>query len=239
MPEVITARNLTKHYGATAAVDGLELHVRQGEFFGFLGPNGAGKTTTIRLLTGIVHPDGGDILVNGFSIEDKEQIAQAIGVVPESRGFYEWMTGAEYLYFFAKLYGISALKKVATLLEQVGLTAQQNKKVGAYSRGMRQRLGIARALINSPRILFLDEPTLGLDPQGQKDIQNLLRSLNLEGITIFYSSHLLSEVSELCSRIAILNKGKLIAEGTLDELRQRINRKDSTLTDIFLAFTQT
>ncbi len=237
MIEAIIADRLTKHYGATMAVDTLQLHVRQGEFFGFLGPNGAGKTTTIRMLTGVVNPDEGNILINNFSIKDKSNIARTIGVLPESRGFYDWLTGAEYLDFFARLYGITERDSVAVLLERVGLTAQRKKKISAYSRGMRQRLGLARALINKPSILFLDEPTLGLDPRGQQDVQNLLRSLNQDGMTIFYSSHLLNEVSELCSRIAILDKGKIVAEGTLNELRQQADRQAGTLTDIFLTLT--
>ncbi len=228
MTEAIIAHNLCKKYGSVKAVDGLDLEVHEGEFFGFLGPNGAGKTTTIRMLTGILPPDEGTITMNNTRI----------GVLPESRGFYEWMTGAEYLHFFARLYSLRDPKIVAALLDQVGLTARGRSTIGAYSRGMRQRLGLARALINSPKILFLDEPTLGLDPQGQKDIQTLLRSLNREGVTIFYSSHLLNEVSALCSRIAILNRGRLVAQGTLDELRKKTGQPKNNLTDIFLTLTQ-
>ncbi len=242
MPDIISADNLSKSYGGTKAVDELNLHIRKGEFFGFLGPNGAGKTTTIRMLTGILKQDHGKITVDGHASEDKRKIAKVIGVIPESRGFYEWMTAVEYLGFFADLYGIAGKTKderIASLLSEVDLMKRKNSRIGTYSRGMRQRLGLARALINNPQVLFLDEPTLGLDPQGQEDIQILLKKLNMKGVTIFLSSHLLNEVSNLCSRIGIINNGKLIAEGTVDELRQKTKlEKDKTLTDIFLNLTR-
>ncbi len=242
MPDIISVENLSKSYGSTKAVDGLNLHIRKGEFFGFLGPNGAGKTTTIRMLTGILKPDHGKIAIDGRPSEDKQQIAKVIGVIPESRGFYEWMTAVEYLGFFADLYGIAGKEKddrIASLLSEVDLTKRKDSQIGTYSRGMRQRLGLARALINNPQVLFLDEPTLGLDPQGQEDIQLLLKKLNVKGVTIFLSSHLLNEVSNLCSRIGIINNGKLVAEGTVDELREKTKlNKDKTLTDIFLNLTR-
>ena len=181
MQEIIKATNLGKAYQRIKAVDDLTLTVNHGDFFGFLGPNGAGKTTTIRMLTGIIKPDRGKIIIDGLASDEREKIARLIGVVPESRGLYEWMTASEYLQFFANIYGIKGKAQteiVDSLLSQVDLTARKNSKIGTYSRGMRQRLGLARALINKPQILFLDEPTLGLDPQGQEDIQNLLRQLN-------------------------------------------------------------
>ncbi len=230
MPEIIKATNLSKSYQQIKAVDDLTLTANRGDFFGFLGPNGAGKTTTIRMLTGIIKPDRGKIIIDGLAADEREKIARLIGVVPESRGLYEWMTALEYLQFFANIYGIKGRAQteiVESLLSQVDLTARKDSKVGTYSRGMRQRLGLARALINKPQILFLDEPTLGLDPQGQEDIQNLLRQLNREGVTIFLSSHLLHEVSNLCSRIAIINNGKLVVEGSMNELRQKTRLKES------------
>ena len=241
MEYAITAENLAKTYGHYKAVDGLTLRVRKGEFFGFLGPNGAGKTTTIRMLTGILHPDGGTVAIEGRPSGDKQAIAKTIGVVPESRGFYDWMTAVEYLGFFADLYGFSGEEKrtrIDSLLVEVDLAKRRNSRVGTYSRGMRQRLGLARALINDPQVLFLDEPTLGLDPQGQEDIQRLLKKLNERGVTVFFSSHLLNEVSNLCTRIGIINGGKLIAEGTIGELQERTKLKDRTLTDIFLHLTR-
>jgi ABC-type multidrug transport system ATPase subunit len=235
MKEIISASGLTKSYNQVKALDGLDISINEGDFFGFLGPNGAGKTTTIRLLTGIIKPDSGKITIDGFSPDQKGKVAGIIGVVPESRGFYDWMRAEEYLRFFAALYGIKGsdqAEKVKSLLEQVDLSNDRKKRIGAFSRGMKQRLGLARALLNSPRILFLDEPTLGLDPQGQEDIENLLRNLNRQGVTIFYSSHLLHEVSELCSRIAIINKGKLIAQGTMQELQKKTNLNEAYLIKI-------
>jgi ABC-type multidrug transport system ATPase subunit len=228
--EIISASGLTKSYGRVRALDGLDISIDEGDFFGFLGPNGAGKTTTIRLLTGIIRPDGGKITIDGFSPDQRGKLAGIIGVVPESRGFYDWMRAEEYLGFFATLYGIRAPKRTETvesLLEQVDLAKERKKRIGAYSRGMRQRLGLARALVNGPRVLFLDEPTLGLDPRGQEDIGNLLRKLNRQGVTIFYSSHLLHEVSELCSRVAIINRGRLVAQGTMEELHQKTDLKEA------------
>ena len=240
---ILSAKHLSKSFGSTIAVDDLTLEITSGEFFGFLGPNGAGKTTTIRMLTGIIPPDNGEIIIDGLPYTDKTKIAQIIGVMPESRGFYDWMTAVEYLQFFADIYRIKSKEQtdiIASLLLQVGLLDNKSirMRINAYSRGMKQRLGIARALINNPKILFLDEPTLGLDPQGQEDIQALLQSLNQQGVTIFFSSHLLDEVAELCSRVAIINYGKLVASGTIAELQKQTDRKDDTLKDIFLLLTQ-
>ncbi len=241
MPDIISAENLKKSYGGNIAVDKLNLHIKKGEFFGFLGPNGAGKTTTIRMITGILKPDYGTIMIDGHASSEKQKIAQTIGVIPESRGFYDWMTAIEYLGFFADLYGITGKekeKRIASLLSEVDLTKRKHSRIGTYSRGMRQRLGLARALINNPQILFLDEPTLGLDPQGQEDIQSLLKKLNAKGVTVFLSSHLLNEVANLCSRIGIINNGKLVAEGTVSELQEKTKLKDKNLTDIFLHLTR-
>ena len=239
MKTVIKIKNLIKSYDDYKAVDNLSLSVEQGEFFGFLGPNGAGKTTTIRLLTGMIKPDSGFIEVAGFREDERTEISRLLGVIPESRGFYNWMTSVEYLSFFAGLYGVNKeeqKKKIDDLLKQVGLEKNKEKTIGAYSRGMKQRLGLARALISNPKILILDEPTLGLDPQGQVDIQNLLKKLNKQGITIFYSSHLLHEVSALCSKIAIINQGRLVGQGTLKELEKNTSGKN--LTDVFINLTQ-
>jgi len=236
---ILSIKKLNKAYGSNLAVDNLSLDVVSGEFLGFLGPNGAGKTTTIRLLSGTIPPDSGEINFSGITSNRKSDISKIIGVMPESRGFYDWMTAEEYLDFFAQLYAVKESEAVINkLLDQVQLTNRKNSRISAFSRGMKQRLGLARSLINNPKILFLDEPTLGLDPQGQEDIQKLLKNLNSQGVTIFYSSHLLAEVSNLCSRLAIINHGKLVAEGTISELQQKANIKDNNLTEIFLALTK-
>ena len=238
---IIVAENLSKSYRDRKAVDALTLHIQEGEIFGFLGPNGAGKTTTIRLLTGILKPDQGEIAIDQRLLsQQKKEVAQVIGVMSERPGFYDWMTAAEYLSFFAHLYRINEDRleeRIDALLLEVGLLKRKHSTIEALSHGMRQRLGLARALINSPKILFLDEPTLGLDPQGQKDIQQLLKRLNIEGVTIFLSSHLLNEISNLCSRIGIINKGKLVAEGTIDDLGKMTKLQDKTLTQIFFYLT--
>jgi ABC-2 type transport system ATP-binding protein len=227
----IKTENLTKLYGKTKAVDNLTLNVATGDFFGFLGPNGAGKTTTIRIITGILKPGEGKVIVGE---------RKTIGVMPESRGFYEWMTAGEYLSFFAKLYDDRNADKTADeKLALVGLSSKKNSKIGTFSHGMKQRVGLARAIINNPKVLFLDEPTLGLDPQGQEDIKVLLKKLNSEGTTIFLSSHLLNEVAELCLHMAIINQGRLVAEGTLEQLRNKTKLPNSDLKNIFLKLTNT
>lgn len=241
MEAILSARHLSKFYGSTKAVDDVNLHIRPGEFYGFLGPNGAGKTTTLRLLTGLLKPDTGDITVGGYPSTAREAIAKFIGVMPEGQGFYEWMTADDYLRFFADLQGIAREQQdelIPALLADVDLSRRRDASIGAYSHGMRQRLGLARALLNTPRLLFLDEPTLGLDPQGQIEIQRLLKQLHEKGVTIFLSSHWLDAVAKLCTRLGILHHGTLIAEGTLEELREQTHLKDKTLTDVFLHLTR-
>ncbi len=237
MRDIITATGLSKAYDRRRVVDALTLRVREGEFFGFLGPNGAGKTTTIRMLTGILQPTEGSIVIDGHRLpKERREAVRVLGAVPESRGFYEWMTAEEYLTFFARLHGVERAR-IGELLDITGLAERKRSLISTFSFGMRQRLGIARALLHRPRVLFLDEPTIGLDPQGQEDVQRLLRTLNREGVTIFLSSHLLNEVSALCTRIGIIDKGRLVAEGTLAELRKKSGMKGGSLTDIFLRLT--
>ena len=221
----IFTSNLSKSYRNFRAVNSLTIDVRPGDIFGFLGPNGAGKTTTIRMLCGLLSPTSGHSEVAGLDIvKDSLKIRSIIGLLPESSGFYNWMGAEEYLLYFAALYKIDAhLGKIRAkdLLERVGLASKSFVPISYYSRGMKQRLGLARTLINEPKILFLDEPTLGLDPKGQQDIQKTLLELNREkGVTIFLSSHALSEVSSLCNRIAIVNRGRLVAKGSIEELRK-------------------
>lgn len=243
LDDIVVAENLTKSYGGRKAVDSLTLHVKKGEIFGFLGPNGAGKTTTIRLLTGVLKPDQGTISIDGHLLsQHRREILGLIGVVPESRGLYNWMTASEYLSFFAHLHGLRGdiLEEhiIESLLLLVGLNKRKDSIVGTFSLGMRQRLGIARSLINNPKIIFLDEPTIGLDPRGQEEMQQLFRKLNRERVTIFISSHFLNEISNLCSRIGIINEGKLIAEGTIADLAKMTNLQDKSLDEIFLYLTR-
>ncbi len=231
--DIISTSNLTKRYGNFVAVDSLNLNVKTGDIFGFLGPNGAGKTTTIRMLCGLLLPTSGMAEVAGFDIiKENTKIRNLIGLVPESLGFYNWMDPTEYLLYFATLYKIepeTAKKRTKELLKKVGLAGSSHIPIGYFSRGMKQRLGVARALINEPQIIFLDEPTLGLDPKGQKEIRRLLLEINRKnGATIFLSSHELGEVSSLCNRIAILNRGKLVAQGMFEELKKFADDKEKS-----------
>jgi ABC-2 type transport system ATP-binding protein len=242
----ISTFDLSKSYRNFFAVDSLNLNVEGGEVFGFLGPNGAGKTTTIRMLCGLMTPSSGGARVGGFDVRKNSLKVRAIvGLLPESSGFYNWMNAEEYLLHFASLYSIEAkeaTRRMKELIEKVGLTEKSFAPIGYYSRGMKQRLALARTLINKPRIVFLDEPTLGLDPRGQQDIRRMLREINETGVTVFLSSHALSEVSSLCNRVAIVDHGRLMAQGTIDELRKlagdsrslkvRVERSESAIQRI-------
>jgi ABC-2 type transport system ATP-binding protein len=222
---------LSKRYGDLAAVDGLDLTVERGELYGFLGPNGAGKTTTIRMALGLIHPSGGEVELLGERVGTRghlEALAQT-GALIEEPGFYRYLSGRRNLINFARAGGSrpdvqARLRRVDDVMEQVGLADARNKRVKAYSQGMRQRLGIALALLGRPDLLVLDEPTNGLDPQGMREIRVLLRRLADDGTTVFVSSHLLSEVEAMCDRVGVLSHGKLVAEGTPSMLRGSADR---------------
>ncbi len=224
---VIETRELTKVFPGRTAVANLHLEVQAGEIYGFLGPNGAGKTTTIRMLTGILPPTSGQVRVAEHDLRtDLDGVRASIGLLPESVGYYGWMTPVEYLRFFANLYGVRPAEtrdRIADLMKQVGLTGRQQSRIATFSRGMRARLGIARALVHRPRVVILDEPTLGLDPLGQRDILELIQHVNREeGTTVFLSSHALNQVGHLCTRVGILNEGHLVAQGTAADLSRRL-----------------
>ena len=221
---MITTDRLTKRYGTHIAVSNLDLQVKEGDFFGLLGPNGAGKTTTIRMLAGLLPKTSGRISVNGFDPHAQpDQVKRTVGVVCESYGYYGWMSGEQYLSYFADLYGVAGKgQRVKELLAAVGLSSAKAQLVASYSRGMRQRLGIGRALVHRPSLLMLDEPTLGLDPEGQKEIYGLLQDLSRQGAIVFLSSHSLGEIERLVNRIAVLNHGELVAQGTMEEIRRKL-----------------
>jgi ABC-2 type transport system ATP-binding protein len=218
----VEARGLCKRYGPLAAVDGLSFALERGEVMGVLGPNGAGKTTAVRVLTTILEPDAGSFSVAGVPHGRPAEIRRRIGVLPESGGYPERQTGEEYLRYHARLYGrrrAAARSAASTLLEEVGLLDRGGSLIASYSRGMRQRLGIARALLNEPEVVFLDEPTLGLDPAGQRQVLAHVRAIARErGAAVLLSTHLLTEVEECCSRVLILDRGRAIAHGTVDEV---------------------
>ncbi|MDQ2984775.1 MAG: ABC transporter ATP-binding protein [Actinomycetota bacterium] len=221
----IEANAIGKDYGKLVAVDELTFSAEAGEIVGVLGPNGAGKTTAIRVLTTILSPDRGTFSVAGIPHTRSSEIRRRIGVLPESAGYPERQTGEEYLRYHARLYGhdrSSARAVAAALLEEVGLAVRGGSLIDTYSRGMRQRLGIARALVNEPSVVFLDEPTLGLDPAGQRQILSRVRGIARDrGATVLLSTHLLAEVEETCSRVLILNSGRVAVAGTVSEVVSR------------------
>jgi ABC-2 type transport system ATP-binding protein len=221
----VEARGITRRYGSLVAVQDLTFSAEPGEILGVLGPNGAGKTTAVRVLTTILEPTRGTFSVAGVPSTRPGEIRRRIGVLPESAGYPARQTGREYLRFHARLHGHSRASADAIaeeLLGEVGLSQRGGSLISGYSRGMRQRLGIARALVNDPRVLFLDEPTLGLDPAGQRQILTTVRRVAEErGATVLLSTHLLGEVEELCSRVLILNRGRIAAEGTVAEIARK------------------
>jgi len=223
---MIQTEHLEKTYrNGFRAVKDLSLHVEKGDIFGFLGPNGAGKTTTIRMLDGLLTPTQGKVLIGGMGVAGHtSEIRRMIGVVPESHGYYYWMTAKEYLQYFYALFnnGGSDESYVRELLAKVGLSDKAEEPVGQFSRGMKQRLGIAKALVNRPQIIFLDEPTLGLDPRGQREIQQLLFDINKsDGITIFITSHMLKDIEVLCNKVCIIKDGIQVEQGTIPELQEK------------------
>ena len=241
---VIEAEGLTKKYGHQVAVNDLNIQIREGEVFGFLGPNGAGKTTTLLMFLGLTEPTSGKVKVIGFDpTRDPFHVKEKVGYLPENVGFYDDMDARQNLQYIARLNRIpdkvSAGRideslKVVDLLEEVG------KKVGTYSKGMRQRLGIAEVLIKEPKLIFLDEPTIGLDPDGTNRMLDLIHSLSREkNITIFLSSHLLDQVQRICDRVGIMIKGDLVAMGPIEELAKKklgVDKEHYTLEEIYMKY---
>lgn len=220
---ILEVRGISKSFRGRKIIDNLNLTVKRGDIFGFLGPNGSGKTTTIRMILRLIHTDGGTITINGYDVKDDfSRAIEGVGAIVEVPKFYSYLSGRKNLELTANLWGKSARDRVDEVLELVGLEGRANDKFRTYSLGMKQRLGIANALINSPRLVILDEPTNGLDPQGMKEIRDLVISLAREkNITFFISTHLLHEVELMCNRVAILDRGKIIAEGRVEELIER------------------
>jgi ABC-2 type transport system ATP-binding protein len=225
--DAIKTEGLTKHYPVGfwrprpyVALDNLSLAVAQGEVFGFLGPNGAGKTTTLKLLMQLIYPTSGSAEILGSPVGDVA-VRRRIGYLPENPYFYDNLTAEELLVYFARIFGCSAKEgraRASRLLDDVGIGAERRFQLRKFSKGMVQRVGIAQALINEPELVFLDEPMSGLDPLGRREVRELILRLRDRGCTVFFSSHVLSDAEALCSRVAILAKGRLAASGTLDEL---------------------
>ncbi|RIK53349.1 MAG: ABC transporter ATP-binding protein [Chloroflexi bacterium] len=227
---VLVAEGLRKFYGPREALRGLTFSLQTGRILGFLGPNGAGKTTAIRILTTIMEPSAGHFSVDGISSQHPEQIRRRIGVLPENLGFPKQITGLEYLTFFGQLYGQSradARAHALTLLEAVGLQQRAKSLIGTFSHGMRQRLGIARALVNDPVVVFLDEPTLGLDPRGQRELLSLVRRIARErNAGVVLCSHALAEIESVCDDVVILSAGQVVAAGSVTEVIGRAQQAD-------------
>jgi len=234
----IEIHDLHKIYNAFHAVDGLSVTVPQGCFFGFLGPNGAGKTTTIRMLMGLAQPSSGTIRVLGMPMpEESLEIRKQIGLVPDDSLLFDYLTGSEYLEFVARLYGLSrplAKERAAELLQLFQLNEDRRKLIGEFSKGMRKRLAMAAALIHRPRLFLMDEPFEGVDALGARLMKDILVEQVHHGATVFLTSHVLDVVERLCDRVAIINRGKVVVQGTMSELRRETVEGASTLEDIFV-----
>ena len=240
MENVIEIRELTKKYGNLVAVDHITYDIPEGQIFGLLGPNGCGKTTTILMLMGLIAPTEGTALVNGYDIiKEPLEARRNVGLLTDNVGLYDNMTAKQNLAFFAELADVKdseALHRIDKLLGIVGLPDKQNVKVGTMSRGMKQRLGIAQSLVRDPKILIFDEPTLGIDPEGTRELRSVIKLLAREqNRTIVFTSHLLSEVNRLCDRVAIMKSGQVIAIGSIPELRHQIGATEAEeFEEVFL-----
>jgi ABC-2 type transport system ATP-binding protein len=241
---IIEAEGLTKKYGRQIAVNNLHLQIREGEVFGFLGPNGAGKTTTLLMFLGLTEPTSGKVRIIGFDpTRDPFHVKEKVGYLPENVGFYDDMNARQNLQYIARLNRIpdkiSAIR-IDESLKVVDLFEEVDKKVGTYSKGMRQRLGIAEVLMKEPKLIFLDEPTIGLDPDGTNRMLDLIHSLSREkNITIFLSSHLLDQVQRICDRVGIMIKGDLVAMGPIEELAKKklgVDKEHYTLEEIYMKY---
>lgn len=238
---MIRLEGLTKHYGSFTAVDGIDLHAPKGGLFGLLGPNGAGKTSTLRMIAGILRPDGGRVLIDGFDVVGDPYRAKArLGYIPDRPFVYEKLTGAELLRFAAGLYGQQGEEiedRIHELLALWDLERWADELVESYSHGMRQKLIISSALIHRPRALVIDEPMVGLDPKAARLLKDLLRAFADSGGCALISTHTLEFAEALCDRLAVINGGRVVAQGTMEELRGQAESRDSGLEEIFLRLT--
>ncbi len=238
---LIETRNLVKRYGDKLAVDNVSLQVQGGEVFGFLGPNGAGKTTTIKMIVGLLQPTSGTVHVAGVDVQAQPLLAKAsCGYVPDTPNLYAKLTGRELLRFVGDLYDLDrrqVAQRTEELLRVLDLTAAADDTVDSYSHGMQQKASLASALMHDPKVLVLDEPTVGLDPKSARLIKDLLRQMADRGAAVFLSTHILEIAERMCDRIGIINKGQLVAVGTMTELRSLGKAGEVSLEDIFLSLT--
>ena len=235
--------DLSKSYnkGAVKAVDGLSLQVQAGEIFGFIGPNGAGKTTTIKMMVGLLKPDSGSVIINGFNILDNPlAVKKSISFVPDTPEIYEKLTGIEYLNFMGDVYGVPGTvrkERMPKLLDLFALSGAAGDLIQSYSHGMRQKIVLVGAFLHEPELYVLDEPMVGLDPRSANNLKNYMRERCSQGNTVFFSTHILEVAERLCDRIGIIHRGKLIACGTMNELQGNSENKE-TLENIFLELTE-
>lgn len=231
--------NLTKLYGRLTAVNGINLEVAQGEVFGFLGPNGAGKTTTIKMMAGLLQPTSGSAMIGGYDVQQDPLKAKFItGFIPDRPFLYEKLTATEFMHFVGKLYDMNDPKtRVSELLGLFGLSEWADELVENFSHGMKQRLVMASSLLHKPQVLVVDEPMVGLDPRGARLVKDIFKDLASNGVTIFMSTHTLEIVEQMCTRVAIINKGDIIAEGSVEDLGRMARLPNSHLETIFLRLT--
>jgi ABC-2 type transport system ATP-binding protein len=236
---MIKLTSLTKMYGTLTAVKSISLEVAPGEVFGFLGPNGAGKTTTIKMMAGLLQPTGGEVRINGFDVQKEPLKAKAItGFIPDRPYLYEKLTAGEFMQFVSKLYDMTGVeKRIGELLGLFGLTEWAGELIENFSHGMKQRLVMASALLHDPKVLVVDEPMVGLDPRGARLVKDLFKDLAAKGVTVFMSTHTLEIVENMCSRVAIINHGEIIAEGSVEDLGRLARMPESHLEPIFLRLT--
>ena len=236
--KAIEVQDLTRNYNGLRAVDGISFDVEPGEIFGFLGPNGAGKTTTIKMLTGQLRPTSGMAQVMGCDVvEERQALKPQIGVVFDSQNLYERMSARDNLRFYARLYRVKKAR-VEEVLTQVGMTDRACDKMNTYSNGMKQRILIARALLHKPEVLFLDEPTRGLDPNVARDIRSIVTELADQGMTVFLTTHYMEEADQLSDRVAIIDQGRIVALDTPDHLKAEYGEDErTTLEDVFVQLT--
>jgi ABC-2 type transport system ATP-binding protein len=236
MPAILEVRDLVKKYGDFTAVNGITFDIQEGEIFSLLGPNGAGKTTTISVLSTLFPPTRGDVRIGGHSVSQEAMtVRRLIGVVPQDLALYEDLTARENLSFWGQMYNLSgkALKqRIAEVLEQIGLTEKANQRIKTYSGGMKRRVNIGVGLLHKPRLLFMDEPTVGIDPQSRRAILDSVKALNRQGMTVLYTTHYMEEAQELSNRVGIIDHGQLIALGTQAELTHQVGANESLILQL-------
>lgn len=241
MTPMVEIQNLTKRFGDITAVDSLTLQVSEGELFGFLGPNAAGKTTTIKLLTGLLRPTSGRAFIGGHDLRmESLEAKRIIGYIPDHPYLYEKLTAREFLAFVASLYGVSqreSNRRIEDLLRLFELTSWADELIESFSHGMRQRLVMSGAFIHRPKVIVVDEPMVGLDPKSARMVKEILREMCRRGMTVFMSTHTLEIAEAMCDKIGIIKEGRLIALGTIDELRKMASRQEASLEEIFLELT--